>query len=66
MTLDEIKTVGEYKHVQVRYITEEGIYFRRTISPGDDYSNEEAEIQAVCQEAHTQEVIAAYQGREAS
>jgi len=30
------------------------------IQPGDDYSNEEAEVQAVCAAVHTDEVKAAY------
>lgn len=64
MTLDQIKTVGEYKHVQVRYVLDGGGYFRRTIAPGDDYSSEDADVRAACEAAHTPEIVAAYQSRD--
>jgi hypothetical protein len=35
-------------------------YHRRTISPGDDYSQETEKVQVVCSNAHTPEAIAAY------
>ena len=65
---DKIEIVGTYKAVQVRtatVITEDGIelsrsFHRHVIQPGDDYSNEEAEVQAVCAAVHTDEVKAAY------
>jgi hypothetical protein len=65
---DKIEIVGTYKAVQVRtatVITEDGVelsrsYHRHVIQPGDDYSNEEAEVQAVCAAVHTDEVKAAY------
>ena len=38
-----------------------GTYHRHVISPGDDYSAEEAKVQAICTAVHTPEVIAAYQ-----
>lgn len=38
-----------------------GTYHRHVIAPGNDYSNEDARVQAVCAAAHTQEVVAAYQ-----
>ena len=34
-----------------------GNYFK----PGDDYSSEDAKVQAICVAVHTPEVIAAYQ-----
>ena len=34
---------------------------RHTIVPGDDYSNEDQKVQAVCSAIHTPEVIEAYQ-----
>ena len=34
-----------------------GNYFK----PGDDYSGEDAKVQAICAAAHTPEVITAYQ-----
>jgi len=65
---DKIEIVGTYKAVQVRtatVITEDGVelsrsFHRHVIQPGDDYSNEEAEVQAVCAAVHTDEVKAAY------
>ena len=65
---DKIEIVGQFKAVQVRtatVITEDGVelsrsFHRHVINPGDDYSNEEAEVQAVCAAVHTDEVKAAY------
>ena len=36
-------------------------YHRHMVVPGQDYSNEDARVQAICQATHTAEVIAAYQ-----
>ena len=36
-------------------------YHRHVVCPGDDYSNEDARVQAICAATHTAEVIAAYQ-----
>ena len=33
---------------------------RHVVNPGDDYSNEEARVQAICAATHTADVIAAY------
>lgn len=38
-----------------------GSYHRHVVAPGDDYSDEDAKVQAVCAAVHTPEVIAAYQ-----
>lgn len=38
-----------------------GTVHRHVIAPGDDYSGEDAKVQAVCAAVHTREVIAAYQ-----
>jgi len=37
-----------------------GAYHRHVVSPGDDYSAEDARVQAICAAVHTDEVIAAY------
>jgi hypothetical protein len=37
-----------------------GKFHRHIIVPGDDYSNEDARVQAICAAMHTAEVIAAY------
>jgi len=65
---DKIEIVGEYKHVQVRTCTkvlEDGVelssgYHRHVVIAGQDYSNESAEVQAICAVVHTDAVIAAY------
>ena len=65
---DKIEIVGPFRAVQVRtatVITEDGVelsrsFHRHVIQPGDDYSGEEAEVQAVCATVHTDEVKAAY------
>jgi len=35
-------------------------YHRRTINPGDDYSQEDERVKAVCLAVHTPEIIASY------
>jgi hypothetical protein len=68
VVVDKIEVV-EVGIVQVRTATrivEDGnvisqSYHRHTIAPGQDYSNEDARVQAICQATHTAEVIAAYQ-----
>jgi hypothetical protein len=55
--------------VQVRTktaIVEDGIeisgkFYRHVVAPGEDYSGEDARVQAICKVTHTAEVIAAYQ-----
>jgi len=69
ITEDKIEIVGDYKHVQVRTcakVLEDGVelssgFHRHVVSAGDDYSNESAEVQAICAAVHTDEVVAAYQ-----
>jgi hypothetical protein len=66
---DKIEIVGEFKAVQVRTCTkvlEDGVelssgYHRHVVTAGDDYSNESAEVQAICAIFHTAEVIAEYE-----
>ena len=68
ITEDKIEIVGEFKAVQVRTCTkvlEDGVelssgYHRHVVIAGDDYSNESAEVQAICEVVHTTAVIAAY------
>ena len=65
---DKIEIVGEFKTVQVRTCTkvlEDGVelssgYHRHVVTAGQDYSNESAEVQAICAILHTDAVIAAY------
>lgn len=66
--------VTESNIVQVRTSTrimEDGVklsetYHRHCIAPGQDYSQEDAKVQAVCASVHTPEVIAAYQALQAA
>ena len=37
-----------------------GTYHRHVVAPGDDYSGEDARVQAICAATHTAEVIATY------
>ena len=71
---DKIEVVGEYRAVQVRTCTkvlEDGTelssgYHRHVVSAGDDYSNESAEVQAICAAVHTDSVIAAKAAHDAA
>jgi len=68
VTQDKIEVCGEYRAVQVRTKTavmEDGVelssgYHRHVVVAGQDYSNESAEVQAICAAVHTDAVIAAY------
>lgn len=65
--VDRIEVLADYT-VAVRYVvtvTENGQPFAEQIKgnyfkPGDDYSAEDAKVQAICATVHTPEVIAAY------
>lgn len=35
-------------------------FHRHVVAPGDDYSNEDSRVQAICAAIHTQEVIEEY------
>lgn len=37
-----------------------GFYHRHVVTPGDDYSGEDARVQAICAATHTADVIATY------
>ena len=38
-----------------------GTFHRHVVAPGDDYSAEDAKVQAICAAVHTADVVAAYQ-----
>ena len=67
-TIDRIE-VSQDQTVAVRYIVtinEDGNLLAQEIKgkyirPGDDYSTEDAKVQAICATVHTPEVIASYQ-----
>jgi hypothetical protein len=66
--VDRIEVLAD-QTVAVRYVitvTEDGKPFAEQVKgnyfkPGDDYSAEDAKVQAICAAVHTAEVIAAYQ-----
>lgn len=65
--IDRIEVLQD-QTVAVRYIltiTEDGDLLAQEIKgnyirPGDDYSAEDAKVQAICATVHTSEVVAAY------
>jgi hypothetical protein len=65
--VDRIEVV-ENGCIQVRTktaIKEDGVeisskFHRHVVAPGDDYSGEDARVQAICAATHTADVIAAY------
>ena len=67
VTVDRIEVV-ENGSVQVRTKTAiiedgkqiSGTYHRHVVAPGDDYSKEDAKVQAICSAVQTPEVITAY------
>jgi hypothetical protein len=71
--VDKIEIVGPYRAVQVRTATvieRDGeeltrSYHRHVVSAGNDYSNETAEVQAVCAAVHTAEVVTAFEAAQA-
>ena len=68
ITEDKIEIVGPYKTLQIRTCTqvlEDGVelssgYHRHVVMAGQDYSNESAEVQAICAAMHTDAVVNAY------
>jgi hypothetical protein len=71
--IDRIE-VSQDQTVVVRYlvtIIEDGLPFAeqvkgKYIQPGDDYSSEDAKVQAICATVHTAEVVAAYKAAQSS
>ena len=55
-TLNKIEVVTDYKHLQIREVTDEGGYLRRILTCGDDVSSEAQEIQDKAEEVWTDEV----------
>lgn len=71
--VDQIEVVANGA-VQVRTrtnVVEDGVVIgsslhRHVVNPGDDYSNEDARVQAICSATHTQEVIDTYKAARAA
>jgi len=67
IVIDRIEVLND-QTVAARYvvtITEDGLPFAEQVKgnyirPGDDYSAEDAKVQAICATVHTAEVVAAY------
>ena len=72
--IDKIEIVGDYKAVQVRTATvikEDGkelsrSFHRHALTPDADITNEDAQVQAVCNAVWTQEVKDAFASYKAS
>jgi hypothetical protein len=72
--VDKIEALMDSGVIQVREakrIMEDGkiissSYHRSVVSPGQDYSDKPAQVQAICAVTHTPEVIAAYQAMQAN
>ena len=70
--VDRIEVI-ENGSVQVRTktaIMEDGkqissTFHRHVVAPGNDYSAEDAKVQAICAAVHTADVVAAYQAAQA-
>ena len=60
MKLDKIEVVTDYKHLQIREITDSGGYHRRVLLCGDDVSSEVQEIKDKAEELWTDEVKTAW------
>lgn len=43
-----------------------GTFHRHVVAPGQDYSGEDARVQAICEATHTDDVIAAYKAAQAA
>ena len=74
ITEDKIEIVGVHKAIQIRTKTaviEDGVelsssFHRHVVTAGDDYSNESAEVQSICELMHTDEVVAAFAASQAA
>ena len=71
---DKIEIVGDFKHVQVRTATvikRDGVeisrsFSRHVVAPDADITSESAEVQAICNAVHTDDIKAAYAAHLAS
>ena len=73
VTSVDLIEVIENGSIQVRtktVIKEDGVeisskFHRHVVAPGDDYSTEDARVQAICAATHTADVVAAYKAAQA-
>ena len=59
-SLDKIEVVTDYKHLQIRELTDDGGYHRRVLTPDMDVSSEVQEIKDKAEELWTDEVKSAW------
>ena len=70
----DLVEVVENGAVQVRVCTRimedgkqiSGSFHRHVVAPGDDYSNQDARVKAICAATHTAAVVAAYKAAQAA
>ena len=60
MELNKIEVVTDFKHLQIREITDSGGYHRRVLTPDMDVSGEVQEIKDKAEELWTDEVKTAW------
>ena len=73
-TVVDLMEVLENGAVQVRTKTAimedgkqiSGTFHRHVVVPGDDYSKQDARVQAICKATHTAAVVAAYKAAQAA
>ena len=66
LTLDKIEVVTDYKHLQIREITEDGGYHRRVLTPEMSLADDEhQEIKDKADELWTDEVKEAWTAKQA-
>ena len=61
MKLDKIEVVGNFKHLQIRELTDSGGYHRRVLTPDKDVSSEVQEIKDKAEELWIDEVKTAWE-----
>tara|TARA_R100000664_G_C2636218_1_gene63398 strand:+ start:235 stop:480 length:246 start_codon:yes stop_codon:yes gene_type:complete len=60
-TLDKIEVVTEFKHLQIREITDSGLYFRRVLKPDMTLADDEHQlVKDKAEELWTDEVKSAW------
>lgn len=64
MTIDKVQIQGEYKHLSVRSIKEDGSYHRVAILCGDFDKADAVGVRSQADEVWTAEVLEAWNNRE--
>ena len=59
-TLDKIEVITDYKHLQIREITDSGGFHRRVLTPDMEVSGEVQEIQDKSEELWTDQIKSAW------